>query len=378
MKSFPVVFPTHVEGSCLIGKVTHIRRKGGAPQYRIAVVGTLRRQYLVGFAPVSPNTRTFHYNEDPQLSIGDVIELANGHCYVHFSELSNDACLVVNNDCNEACINCPQTDRKRNPELKYKNLQLIRLIPKGLRSLALTGGEPTLDIPTLIDLIQKIYKQQPRIHLDILTNGIVFSQYETVEALSKVLKQDRSTFCITLYGDTPSIHDAHTQVPGSFARVNAALHHLASFGYSIELRYLITKLNYDRLPSWIEYAYDNFPFIDHISIMGMEFSGYASQHAQQLYVSPASYIPLLRQAIQKAVIRDIPVFIYNHQVCLLPKELWKFTVSSISDWKRGYHEKCSPCDIIGYCGGFFTTSHPGYVDSQVFPISLDYEREANI
>jgi len=63
MKSFPVVFPTHVEGSCLIGKVTHIRRKGGAPQYRIAVVGTLRRQYLVGFAPVSPNTRTFHYNE---------------------------------------------------------------------------------------------------------------------------------------------------------------------------------------------------------------------------------------------------------------------------------------------------------------------------
>jgi len=292
--------------------------------------------------------------------------------------MSNDASIVVNNECNEACINCPQTDRRRNPELKKKNLQLIRLIPKGIQSLALSGGEPTLDIPALIDLIHKIYKQQPSIHLDILTNGIVFSQYETVEALSKVLKQDQSTFCITLYGDTPSLHDAHTQVPGSFARVNAALHHLASFDYSIELRYLVTKLNYDRLPSWIEYAYDNFPFIDHISIMGMEISGYACQHAEQLYLSPSSSIPFLRQSIQKAVVRDIPVFIYNHQVCLLPKELWKFTVSSISDWKRGYHEKCTHCDIIGYCGGFFTTSHPEFVESQVFPISLDYEREVNI
>lgn len=172
MISFPVVFPIHMESSCLIGKITHIKLKGGAPQYRIAVVGTRKRQYLVGSDSISANTRTFHYNEDPQLSVGDVIELANEHCYVHFSGMSNDACLVVNNDCNEACINCPQTDRVRNPELKHKNLQLIRLIPKGLRSLALSGGEPTLDMPTLIDLIQKIYKQQPHIHLDILTNGM--------------------------------------------------------------------------------------------------------------------------------------------------------------------------------------------------------------
>ncbi|MBK5263348.1 MAG: hypothetical protein JJE17_12400, partial [Peptostreptococcaceae bacterium] len=66
--------------------------------------------------------------EDPKLSLGDVIELANGNCYVHFSEMSNDASIVVNNECNEACINCPQIDRRRNPELKNKNLQLIRLL----------------------------------------------------------------------------------------------------------------------------------------------------------------------------------------------------------------------------------------------------------
>jgi len=373
MRSFHVITSDDLNERCIIGKIVHLKREYTTREYTIKVIGNRRPFHLVPAGMETRSTRTLRYDNDPHLSIGDVIESHNGVCYVHFSQTSNDACLVVNNDCNEACLNCPQVDRTKNPGLREKNIQLVTLLPSYVKSLALSGGEPTFDVPALLELITTIYKKYPTITLDILTNGIALSHNEDVEALASVLKQEQTTFCITLYGDTPAIHDRHTQVPGSFARVNLALHHLASFGYRIELRYLITKINFERIPSFIEYAYDNFPFIDHISLMGMEFSGYASQHADLLFVEQRDYIPYLKRAVGKAVIRDIPVFIYNHQVCLLPKELWRFTVSSISDWKRGYHERCKRCDIMGYCGGYFTTSSPVCVPSEVFPISLNYK-----
>ncbi len=33
--------------------------------------------------------------------------------------------------------------------------------------------------------------------------------------------------------------------------------------------------------------------------------------------------------------------IYNHQLCLIPRELWPWTVRSISDWKNEYHPECA-------------------------------------
>ncbi len=45
--------------------------------------------------------------------------------------------------------------------------------------------------------------------------------------------------------------------------------------------------------------------------------------------------------------------IYNHQLCLLDRELWPFAVKSISDWKNEYHPECLSCSVVDSCGGFF-------------------------
>jgi hypothetical protein len=45
--------------------------------------------------------------------------------------------------------------------------------------------------------------------------------------------------------------------------------------------------------------------------------------------------------------------IYNHQLCLIDRELWPFTVRSISDWKNEYHPECDACSVRERCGGFF-------------------------
>lgn len=372
MKQFAVISPLALENTQVIGRVSRIIPAVSGRRYTIHLSGLQWPYQLCSIADGKTGSRMFRYVEDPCLSVGDVLEISDSNCYVHYSSTSNDNCIVVTNACNERCINCPQPDKTKNPGLPERNAQLIKLLPKDVQLIALTGGEPTVDFPELLHLIKALYARNADVHIDVLTNGIELSDFSRMAELGKALKKQTSTFCITLYGDIPSIHDAHTRTPGSFAKVHRALHHLAYYGYSIELRYLITSMNYQRLPAFIEYVYDNFPFIDHISIMGMEFSGDAAVNAKQLFVAGDVYKTLLLAAVQKAVMRDIPIFIYNHQVCLLPKQLWRFAVASISDWKTGYYSQCDQCDVKGYCGGVFTTSDPDYIPATITPISLDY------
>jgi hypothetical protein len=50
------------------------------------------------------------------------------------------------------------------------------------------------------------------------------------------------------------------------------------------------------------------------------------------------------------------VSIYNHQLCVLDRELWPFARKSISDWKNEYLECCGQCAVLDECGGFFASS----------------------
>jgi hypothetical protein len=49
------------------------------------------------------------------------------------------------------------------------------------------------------------------------------------------------------------------------------------------------------------------------------------------------------------------VSIYNHQLCLLPPELWPFARKSITDWKQAYPPACDTCSQRAACGGVFGT-----------------------
>ena len=45
--------------------------------------------------------------------------------------------------------------------------------------------------------------------------------------------------------------------------------------------------------------------------------------------------------------------VYNHQLCLIDRDVWPYAVKSISDWKNEYHPACLQCSAIHQCGGFF-------------------------
>ena len=45
--------------------------------------------------------------------------------------------------------------------------------------------------------------------------------------------------------------------------------------------------------------------------------------------------------------------LYNQQLCLIDRDMWRFAVKSISDWKNEFHAECLKCSVLDRCGGFF-------------------------
>ena len=90
--------------------------------------------------------------------------------------------------------------------------------------------------------------------------------------------------------------------------------------------------------------------------MQMETIGLAEDNIDSLWVDPFDYNRELETAVIYLAQRDMNVSIYNAQLCVLPRNLWKYARKSISSWKNIYLKHCTECDYINDCGGFFASS----------------------
>jgi hypothetical protein len=90
--------------------------------------------------------------------------------------------------------------------------------------------------------------------------------------------------------------------------------------------------------------------------MGLEVTGLARPNFDVVWIDPTDYQEELREATWRLAATGIRTLIYNHQLCLLDRQLWPFAVQSISEWKNDYLEACTICSVREQCGGVFTTS----------------------
>ena len=67
------------------------------------------------------------------------------------------------------------------------------------------------------------------------------------------------------------------------------LYNLASIGADIELRIVINKMNYQRLPQLSEFIWKNLPFVAYISFMGLEDTGQTSKKHTTVSIHPTDY-----------------------------------------------------------------------------------------
>ena len=134
------------------------------------------------------------------------------------------------------------------------------------------------------------------------------------------------------------------------------LYNLADAGVEIELRVVVNKLNYTRLPRMAEYIFKNLPFVAWTAFMGMERVGLSVKNAEKIWVEPNEYAPILREAVMAMDDWRMDVAIYNIPLCLLPHDCWPFAKQSISDWKVKFLAICNDCDVKEMCCGLFSTS----------------------
>ncbi|MGE4552301.1 MAG: His-Xaa-Ser system radical SAM maturase HxsC [Desulfovibrionaceae bacterium] len=288
---------------------------------------------------------------------GDILALTpDGTVAVLWDGAQQSNGILMTERCNCRCLMCPQPPKEDAPGLDETNDRLLQLLPE-IRpdTICITGGEPTLKRTRFLKTLDAITRELPQAAVDILTNGQTFADFEFARAAAECAPA-RTTFCISLHADTAALHNRITGSTDGFARTLRGIRNLGKLGIPVEIRFVLMRLNHDRVAEFARFVGQNFPFVVHVALMGLEMTGKALENEAQVWVEPAEYAGSLRIAIQELRRRNVPASIYNVPLCLLDRRVWPAARQSISAWKNGYLPACESCQGKTFCCGVFTTS----------------------
>jgi His-Xaa-Ser system radical SAM maturase HxsC len=270
----------------------------------------------------------------------------------------------VTERCNHYCLMCSQPPKQIDDDWLIDDiLQAIPLIDPTTEELGFTGGEPTLLGERFISVLKACKAYLPNTVLHVLSNGRRFSDFAFSQTWAAIDHPDLMVG-IPIYSDLSSIHDYVVQADGAFDETIRGVLNLKQLRQRVEIRVVLHKQTYARLPQLAEFICRNLLFVDHVALMGLEITGFTRANLDALWIDPIDYQKELAEAVRILDRYRVRVSIYNHQLCLLDRPLWPFAVRSISDWKNEYFEECTDCVVRNECGGFFH--------------SAKYKRSANI
>lgn len=308
---------------------------------------------------LNDNTARKHFIlKEHDLENGEILYvLPNGNARTIFSPSSLDNTLFVTEQCNNRCLMCSQPPTLKNDINHFfrLNTQLLKLISSDTSCLGITGGEPTLLGSRLLELIRLAFKKNPELSLHMLSNGRAFADKVYAYSFAEFTGKD-FMIGIPLHSDFELDHDRISGVKGAYNQTLLGIYNLALFDIKIELRIVLNKINYKRLPQIANFIYRNLPFVSHVAFMGLEYTGLTLKNSSQIWINPTDYIDYLEKAVLELADWDIRTSIYNLPLCLLRPSMFPYSRQSISDWKECYMKQCDICKLKGECGGLFSTS----------------------
>jgi His-Xaa-Ser system radical SAM maturase HxsC len=295
------------------------------------------------------------------LSAGDIVRVNRhaGEIHVLYRRSSLHNVLFFTERCNSRCLMCSQPPRAVDDSyLVEEILEAIPLMSPDTADLCITGGEPTLLGEKFLEVVEATKRWLPKTSLHVLSNGRLFSLNFAREIAA--IHHPDLMIGIPLYSDVASKHDFVVQARGAFDETIRGIMNLERCKQKIELRFVIHKQTFERLPQAARFIARNIPFVDQVALMGLEMMGFTKTNLDALWIDPVEYQPQLREAARELSFSHVKVMIYNHQLCILDKELWQFARRSISDWKNIYMPECQSCALRADCGGFFASAPVRY------------------
>lgn len=156
--------------------------------------------------------------------------------------------LRLGTRCNNRCLHCTVADITQYPDRDTESAlaELKRGRRMGCHELVLMRGEPTIrpDILTLVSAARKLGYR----HIQLQTNGRVLSYEPT---LSKLLRAGVSFFEVSLYGDSPELHDRIARTEGALMQTLGGLRNLLASGTPLLVNIPVMAMNFERLPEMV-------------------------------------------------------------------------------------------------------------------------------
>lgn len=297
---------------------------------------------------------TFDYLDD-----GDVVRLdaARGAISLLFQKSARHNGFLLTERCNHYCLMCSQPPRNVSDDWIFQDIMdALELVDPKAPTINFTGGEPTLLGEKLVRLIRQSESFLPNTSLHVLSNGRAFTDLEYVRQIAEVGHHDLM-FGIPVYSDLADIHDYVVQSKGAFDETVRGILNLKSAGIQVEIRVVIHKQTFDRLPQLAQFIARNLTFADQVVFMGLEITGFTRANLDLLWIDPIDYQAQLVEAVECLADSRINVSVYNHQLCTTDRRIWRYARQSISDWKNEYMPECEGCTARLECGGFFSSAH---------------------
>jgi len=289
--------------------------------------------------------------ENIDLDTGDIIIVCDdGKMQVVYSSSSSENSLFLTSRCNHKCVMCAQ------PQIEPGNIyydeakKIIDLLEYQPEALGITGGEPLLYKNLFLDFFSHASKILPETFFQILTNGSMLSLKKFTDSVCEI--NQNTTYCIPIYGDNKFDHDKIVGNNGAFFKTIQGIYNLALNSAAIEIRVVLFSETIERIVKISEFLSKNFPFIQHVAIMGIEMVGRASCNSS-FYIDISKFHVKLIDTANIFNASNIPFSFYNIQLCSVPLELHQYCRQSISPWKVRYADKCNSCDLKENCCGIF-------------------------
>ena len=297
------------------------------------------------------------------VTAGDVVrfESAKQRFRILYRKNSDHNNFLVTERCDNYCLMCSQPPKSANDDWILEELfDVIRLLDEQTGGFGFTGGEPTLN-DRFVELLKLCNDRLPDAAIHVLSNGRRFSAPSFAERWASIAHRDLMVG-IPVYSDISSIHDHVVQADGAYNETIRGILNLKRLKQRVEIRVVLHQRTFERLPELARFITRNLLFVDHVALMGLEISGFTRANLDQLWIDPIDYQNELYDAVSTLDAFGIRTSIYNLQLCLLDKRLWKFAVKSISDWKREYFPQCADCSVRADCGGMFAAAKHRFSD----------------
>lgn len=223
--------------------------------------------------------------------------------------------LFLGYACNERCLFCSQEFAwRREPFLPFAEAarRVYAAHSGGAQVLVLNGGEPTLydGLERLVAFARKTGFAD----VHIQTNGLRLAEPAYADALAAA---GLTLARFSIHGHTPALHDAQTQVPGSFAKAWAGLEALKARGLAVGVNVVLNRLNLASLAETCGW------FVDHgapdVGLIFPLFEGDMAHYESRTRLTLTEAAAAVRAAFAEFRRRGAePPFLLNMPPCVLP------------------------------------------------------------